>query len=274
VAGPVFDSQRGSARVLQIPRELVANRSLLALLVRREIVSRYKRSSLGLTWTVLNPLLEMSVLWLVFSHVFRFSTTAAPYVVYLLSGLVLLTLFRETVVGVASSMVNNAATLSRIYVPVELFCASAATVVLVNFAFGMVPLVAIMLLTGTTLVATLPLVVIPAVLLVCFGAGLGLTIAPAAVRYPDLLHLVEVALTLVGYLAPMFYPFSIVPAKYRIFEQLNPLYHFVGTFRNLLYTDSLGSPTSGAVMVGSAVVALSVGAWVLTRFGRRAIVAL
>jgi ABC-type polysaccharide/polyol phosphate export permease len=270
----VYDSRLQTAGPLGIPRILLENRRLLGVLVRRDIVSRYKRSLLGLSWTLLNPLLEMSVLYVVFSHVFRYSTGSAPYVVYLLSGLMLLNLFRQTVIGVAGTMVNNTAMLSRIYVPLEVLSASSASVNVVNFGFGLIPLVAIMLLSGTAVSATVALILIPGCLLVAFASGVGFALVPLAVRFPDVLDLSQIALTMIGYLAAVFYPLSIVPHRFRWVIEANPLYHFISTFRSLLYGDSLGSMGSYAVMVGASAGALCIGGFVLTRYGRRSIAAL
>ena len=274
VAVPVYDSARKGRRALAIGPNVWQQRRLVGLLLRRDLVSRYKRSLLGMWWTLLNPLLEMAVFFIVFSHIFRRASPGVPYVVYLLSGLVLINLFRQTVLGVATSMINNGPILSRMYVPIEVFAVSAAGVLLVNFLASLIPLLAFMLITGTALPATLPLVIIPGVLIAFLGVGIGLALAPAAVLYPDVTDLLSVALLLSGYLVPVFYPFSIVPAKYRLFEKLNPLYHFLESFRGLLYGGSFHPASAYAVMVGTAAAALIGGSFVFSRFGRRMVVLL
>jgi ABC-2 type transport system permease protein len=269
VTGPIYDSADRPPLILGEARELWSRRGLLRLLVARNLAARYKGSLLGVWWTLLNPLLEMGVLWLVFSHLFRFSTPGTPYAVYLLAGIVLVTLFRETVLGVTTSMINNAPVLSKIYVPPEIFSVSTALALLVSFCTSLMLLLVIMLATSVSIPATLPVVIVPALLMLAFGTGVGLALAPLAVRFPDILELLRVLLTLVTYLAPVFYPFSIVPKSYRVIERLNPLYHFVTTFRDCLYGDSLGSWTHYAAMLVSALVALGVGSWVFARFGRK-----
>jgi ABC-type polysaccharide/polyol phosphate export permease len=269
IAPPIYDSATRPTPVLGELNELWTRRGLLRLLVARDLAARYKGSLLGVWWTLLNPVLEMAVLWLVFSNLFRFSTPATPYAVYLLAGIVLVTLFRETVLGVTTSMINNAPVLSKIYVPPEVFAVSTALALLVSFCTSFVLLIVVMVVESVSIPATLPLVIVPVLLLLALGTGVGLALAPLAVRFPDILELLRVLLTLVTYLAPVFYPFSIVPKSYRLIERLNPLYHFVTTFRDCLYGDSLGPWTHYAAMLVSAAVILGVGSVAFARAGRK-----
>jgi ABC-2 type transport system permease protein len=273
VGEAIYDSSRAAPALRQLGTNAWQSRGLVRLLTVRELTGRYQRSVLGVWWSLLNPLLEMLVLWLVFSRVFRFSTPHAPYVVYLLSGIVLITLFRETLMGVAVSLIHNDPLLANIYVPAELFPLSTTAANLANFLLSSVPLVAIMLIAGVSLPLTLPAMVVPALCVAAFAAGIGLALAPFVVTYPDIQNLLRIAITLFSYLAPVFYPFTIVPDRFQGLFQLNPLYHFLAVFRAVLYGDS-ASWVSYAVMVGSAVVVLLAGALVFKRYARAAVAAL
>jgi ABC-type polysaccharide/polyol phosphate export permease len=264
----VHDSARRPDTVIASLRALLGRRGLVSVLVRRDLAVRYKRSLLGVWWTLLNPLLEMAVLWLVFSQVFRFATPEAPYVVYLLSGVVLATLLRQAVVGVATSLSNNATILARLYVPPEAFALSAAIVLAINFALSLGPLVVVMAITGTSIPLTLPLVVVPATLLLAGATGIGLLLAPASVVYPDVQELLRIVLTLLTYLAPVFYPIAIVPDRYQWVVEANPLTHFLEAFRALLYGASFDSWQTWAVMAGTAALSLVLGMRVFARSAR------
>jgi ABC-type polysaccharide/polyol phosphate export permease len=271
---PVYDSAKPSVPIVTEVGNLWDRRRLIRLLVPRDLMLRYKRSFLGMWWTLLNPLLEMTVLWLVFSHIFRFSEPGFPYIVYLLSGILLYGLFRDTVLTVSGSLSTSAAIVTRVRVPAEAFSVSAAVAIYVGFLISMIALLCIMLILGVAIPPTLPLILVPTLLLLVFGIGLGMIVAPFAVRFPDLLDFERVGLFLIGYLVPVFYPFAIVPERYRIFEQLNPIYYFVGSFRATAYGDSLGTSTQYAVMVGSAFCALLLGAFVFSRMRRSIFAAL
>jgi ABC-type polysaccharide/polyol phosphate export permease len=226
---------------------------------------RYNRSVLGVGWTLLNPLLEMAVLGLVFSRVFRFSAPGVPYVVYLLSGIVIANLFRNVTVRTAESLGANAGPLSRLRVPAAAFSAAAALEVFVGFAISLLPLLAIMLVAGQQIPLTLPLAIIPAALLAAFTFGIGLALAPLAVRFPDSVVLTGIGLTLVTYLAPVFYPFEIVPDEYRVIVEANPLYHFLEAFRAAVYGDGFTSAGHYAAILGFTAVALAGGSAIFAR---------
>ena len=253
-------------------RQLWRRRQLIRILTKRDLELRYRRSLLGIGWTLLNPMLQMLVLWIVFSHLFRFSTTSAPYIVYVLSGIVMATLISNVIVSAASSLGVNSVFLTRIRIPGEVFAIAAVGELFVSYLFSLVPLIVIMLIAGPGLSVTVPLALVPSILLALFGLGVGLMLAPWAARFPDVIVLTGVVLTLVTYLAPVFYPFSIVPAQYRIFEHLNPLFYFLRAFRSLLYENRLGPWDDWAVMVGVALIALLLGSTAVVR-SRKSVVA-
>lgn len=260
-----YDSARRRAPLVQEVTNLWNYRGLLRLLVVRDITLRYKRSLLGVSWTLLNPLLTTGVLWLVFSQVFRFNTPGVPFIVYLLSGVLVVNYFSQGVTAVSSSLVASAGILTKVYVPPEVFAASAAAAAAVNFALSLVPLVVIQLLTGTGLPVTALLAVIPALCVLALISGLGLLVATAAIRFTDALDLVGIFVLLLGYLTPTFYPLSIVPPDFRVVIYCNPLYSFVVVFRELLYAGTFAPLWNWAVMVGTSAVLLALGAYVFSR---------
>lgn len=240
-------------------------RDVVLLLIRRELRVRYRRSLLGVWWTLLTPMLEMAVLWIVFSHLFRFASTGTPYVVYLLAGVVMAALVRNTIVGVGAVLGANGALLGRIPIAPQLFAVAKAAEMLVAFLVSLGPLVVAMVVAGPGLWLGMPLLAVPAILAACFALGIGLALAPVAVRFPDALVLVGILLTLVTYLAPAFYPLEIVPPAYRWLVEINPLTCFIDGFRATLYEQSLGLPRDIAGMVGYAGVSLAMGAVVFTK---------
>jgi ABC-type polysaccharide/polyol phosphate export permease len=261
----VYDSAKPTVPFVSEFGNLWSRRGLLRLLVVRDLTMRYKRSVLGMWWTLLNPLLEMAVLWLVFSHIFRFSAPGIPYVVYLLSGIILYGIFRDTVMTVSASLSANAAVVTKIRVPAEAFTVSAALAIYVGFLISLLVFVCIMLASGVPIPSTLPLALIPTVLLLVFAIGVGMIAAPFAARFPDLLDFERVGLVLLGYLAPVFYPYSIVPRGFRFVERLNPIFHFLGVFRATVYGGVVGDLRAYGVMAGCALGALVIGGFVFSR---------
>ena len=226
----------------------------------RDLTVRYKRSLLGVTWTVLNPLLTTSVMWLVFQHLFRFSVPGGvPYIVYLLSGILAVTYFQQGVAMTAASMASSAGILTKIYVPPVVFAFSAATAGAVNFLFGLVPLVIIQFALGVGVPWTVLMVPIPLLFLLAAIAGIGLLLATLAVQFNDVLDLTNVLLMLVAYLTPTFYPITAIPLTYRRFFLLNPMYSYVDVFRHLEYGGSMPPWITCTITVVTGTLGLVLG---------------
>ena len=271
----VYDSDQARRPIATEMTNLWAYRGLLKLLVTRDLTVRYKRSTLGVWWTLLNPLLTMTVLWIVFSQFFRFETPGdVPYIVYLLSGILLITFFSQGVIATGSSIVNSAAVLSKVYVPAEVFSVAAALAALVNFGISLIPLLIIQLITGVGIPWTVLLVPIPAFFLLMLVAGLGLLVASAAVYFYDVLDLTAVLTQLVGYLTPVFYPISIVPEAFLPLIYANPLYSFLTIFRGFVYEGAFAPTWNFAMMIGSSVIILLLGVWVFTKSWKNLVVVL
>lgn len=262
----VYDSARPRRAVLSEIENFRRYRGLIRLLIAKELTVRYKRSTLGVWWTILNPLLTAAVMWVVFSAIFRFATDPVPFIVYLLSGIILVTFFTQAVIATSSSIVNSANVLAKVYVPPEVFSFAAAAAAAVNFFISLVPLLLIQLVLGVGIPWTVLLVPIPAFAMLCLVTGLGLLVASAAVYFYDVLDLTQVFLQLIGYLTPSFYPLDIITdGRLLAVVQANPLYSYLTVFRGLVYEGAFAPWWNFAVMFGTAFSVLVLGVWVFSR---------
>jgi ABC-2 type transport system permease protein len=268
----IYDSAQPRRPVFSEIKNLATHRGLLRLLIVRDLTLRYKRSTLGVWWTLLNPLLTSLILWIVFAQFFRFEIPDVPFVVYLLSGILTITFFSQAVMASGSAIVNNAGILTKVYVPAEVFSFAAGFAAAVNFLMSLVPLFVIQLLTGVGIPWTVLLVPISIVLLLAFAVGLGLLVASAAVAFYDVIDFTGVLLQLVGYLTPTFYPVSIVPSQFLLLIYANPLYSHLTILRGLLYEGALAPPWMFGYAIFSALAALALGVWVFGRSQRRLVV--
>jgi ABC-type polysaccharide/polyol phosphate export permease len=274
IVAPVYDSAQRPFPLVREVGNAWRYRRLLGVLVVRDVTVRYKRSALGVWWTLLNPLLTTAVMWVVFSQVFRFATGATPYLVYLLSGLVVVTFFSTAVLGVAGSLLRGSAILSKLYVPPELFAVAAAAVAVFDLAISLIPLLIVQAAYGVGIPWTLLLLPIPVLCLAAFAAGIGLALAPAAVRFGDVVQLTTVGLYLIGLLTPSFYPISAVARQFHHLLELNPLYHHLLVFRSLAYGGTLGPWWAWVVMIGASALSVAGGGALFSRGWPRAVVAL
>lgn len=254
---------RESLRTL---RELLSYGEVLQELVKRELKVRYKRSFLGLLWTMLNPLLMMAITTVVFSNVFRSNIQNFP--IYMLSGYVTWAFFSQATSAAASSVLDNAALTRKIYVPSALFPLASILSACVNLLISFGPLLLLMLLTGaefTPALLALPVLLLPVVV---FAYGIGLILASSSVFFHDTLYTYQVLLTAWMYLTPIFYPPDIVPAQFATLFTLNPLYHFVELVRAPIYYGTMPGPEHMLFAVGYASSALVLG-WLYFEASRR-----
>jgi ABC-type polysaccharide/polyol phosphate export permease len=270
----VYDSDQARRPLISEAVNLWTNRQLVRALVNRDLTIRYKRSILGMWWTLLYPLLTTLVLWVVFGQFFRFETPGVPYIVYLLSGILFITFFTQAVVASASAIVNNAPILTKVYVPPEVFSFSSAIAAAANFLISLVALFFIQIITGVGIPWTVFLVVIPIAALLAMTAGLGLLVASAAVVFYDVLDLTAVLLQIVAYLTPTFYPISIVPERFTWVIEANPIHSYLLVFRGFVYEGAFAPGWAFAYMIGSAILVLLLGVWTFSKSWRRLVVVL
>ncbi len=256
----VYDSAKHPHPFVAEFLALIKYRELLFQFIARSIKTRYKRSVLGVVWTLLNPLLTMLVLTFVFSNLFRFDIPHYP--IYLLSGLVAWNCFSGVTNQSMGDMVYNGSLMNRIYVPKALFVASAAGTGLVNLGFAFIPLLIIAIATGAPIDQSL-ITVLPAVfLLALFAMGVGLIVSTAAVFFADMMPVYEVLLTIWLYATPIIYPISIIPPGSLFLFKLNPMYYLIDLFRLPLFTGHV-APLQTWLIAGGFTVAVLLLGWYL-----------
>ena len=205
---------------------------LIRLLVSRELTLRYKRSVIGIGWTLLNPMLTSFVLWVVFSFVFASRLPSGQqFAPYLMAGILLNTFFNQGLMQAAESIASNGGVLTKIYVPPQVFAISAALAGLVNFFIGMIPLAIVVYISGQSIAWTIPLVLLVGVFLAFLVAGLGLALSIMFVRFDDTRNIVNVLLMILMYLTPIFYPISVMNNTMQNIIKWNPLTSFLEIFR-------------------------------------------
>jgi len=178
----IYDSAKRKSPIIEELHALFKYRDLLFQLVRRDIVARYKRSVLGVAWTMLNPLGTMLVMYVVFSHVFN---RPENYPAYILTGITCWSTFTQSTTSAMKSMVWGSQLVRQIYVPRTTFVISTVLSNVVNFLISLIPLFVILLLTHTPLHLSALLLPIFVIYLFSFSLGIGLLLATLATFFPD-----------------------------------------------------------------------------------------
>jgi ABC-2 type transport system permease protein len=257
--GPVYDSARRPPRWIEEATQLWRYRGLVHELVIRDIKVRYKRSVLGILWTMLTPLLNMVALTLVFSAILK--QAIENYPVYFMAGSIFWTFFSQTTSSAASQSMASNELAKRMFVPRSVFIASAVGGGLVNLALSIVPLIAILLVTGFPIHATWAFLPVSVLIATLFTAGVSLMLFTVASRFADIREMYTVIIQIWFFLTPIVYHPSIVPFRYRLALWLNPMYYLIQVFRKPIYD---GVIPSAALLGGSfgLSVAVLVTGWV------------
>jgi ABC-2 type transport system permease protein len=232
-------------------------RFLLTDLVSRELKTKYRRSALGVLWSVLNPLLMMLVLTAIFSNVFRFQIEDFP--VYYLTGYLLFNFVSESTSFSMTSILGAAGLIKKVYIPKMVFPLEKCLFSLVNLMFSLIAAVIVFIIVGVTPSWTMLLFFVPIVYLFIFNFGFGLILATLNTFFRDVGYLYGVLLTVWMYLTPIIYPMEALPGWMQSIIRINPLYHYVEYFRAVTLYGTLPSLTDNLVCIAYAVVFLLIG---------------
>jgi ABC-type polysaccharide/polyol phosphate export permease len=247
----------------KLVQEIYKYRWLLEQLIARDLKNKYRKSVLGYLWSVLNPLLMMTIMTIVFSQLFRFQIPNYP--VYLLSGQLIFAFFSEATNAGMQGILDNGAMIKKVYLPKYIFPFSRVLSSFTTMIFSMVALLIVMLGSGTPFHGTLILVPVVLIYILAFSIGVGILLSALLVFFRDLSYLWGVFLTAVSYLTPIFYPADILPQWSNPLMVFNPLYDYISMFRKLVLYGTWPTWQEHAICIGFALLALILGAWVFKR---------
>ena len=242
--------------------ELDKNRFILKQLVTKDFKRKYRRSVLGIAWSVLNPLMMMIVMSVVFSFVFR--ADIENYPLYLILGNITFSFMSESTSQALMSFIDAAPLLKKVRVSRFVFPVQKVLFALVNFTFSLVAVALVML--WFRVVPTWHIIWLPVCLflLVLFCSGIGLIVGSLAVFFRDVVHLWSVILTAWTYLTPIFWvPTQLAangaPTWVMSIVELNPMYGFVTFMRDIFLWNQNPSMQTLGLCVFWAVIMLGIG---------------
>jgi len=228
----IYDSAKRKHPAIEELHALFRYRDLIYQLVRRDIVARYKRSILGIAWTMLNPLGTMLIMVVVFSQVFD---STENYAAYVLTGIICWTMFSQSTSMAMSSMVWGSQLFQQIYLPRTSFILSTILASMVNFVLSLVPLGIIFIVTRVPLRPSALLLPVFMLFLFAFSLGVALLLSTLAVFFPDVADLYPVLLMAWMYLSPIIMPLEFYRKILNgILLYINPFYYIINLFRILI----------------------------------------
>ena len=261
---PVYDSDSSQTTPMRNGiTELLRYKDLLRLLITTNITTRYKRSILGVAWTLLSPLLTMTVMSIAFSALFRFSVPNYP--VYVLAGLLFFGFFQESTTQGMTALIWGSALLKKVYIPASVFPISAVGTGIVNLCLSLIPLFAIMVIIGRPPTWSLLFVPVAMVMTAVLSLGVGLILSTIAVVFSDVVEMWVVIVRALFYLTPVMYPERIFPERLQWIFQVNPLYHLIHCWRDPIYYGTLPAMDTVLKALVWCIGTFFVGWWVFSR---------
>jgi lipopolysaccharide transport system permease protein len=236
-------------------------RYLFTQLVRRELRRKYKGSSLGVLWYLINPLVLMGAYTLMFGHVFKLQHFS-DFPIFLMIGLIAWSFFAQSLLSAAESLIEQGSIVRRARFPRETIPAAAVTVQLVTFAAILVLLTPLSLaLRGTASPASLLLLPVLVVVMFGFVLGCALVVAVMHAYFRDVAPILTAALLPWFFLTPIFFRPDTIPfvrshpAVETLLDWVNPIAPFIDSFRSILYYGT--APSLGRVVYVFAAAGLS-----------------
>ena len=245
-------------------RELYGSRHVLSQLVSQQLILRYRRTVLGYLWTLVNPLLMMSVMAVVFATLFK--ADLKTFAVFLFSAMIPWNFFSSVVTQSGTSFINNEGLIKKIYLPKAIFPLSIAFALLIDSALSFFALFAIIVMIGGSLSWAVLFIPVAYLLLFFFALGIGLIMSVATVFFRDLQHVILIAMQGLFFLTPILYKRDALAGKVSWLVDFNPVVPFIELFRAPLYQASL--PSSNAILQ-TALLSLSAMAFGLFVFLRQ-----
>lgn len=238
-------------------RDIWNYRELLWILALRDVSVRYKQATLGIAWALLQPLSQMIIFTVLFN---RFAGIRAdvdlPYSIFCLSGLTIWGLFASGLTHASESLVNNANLVTKVYFPRVIIPLASILTAVVDFAITLMLLFVAMLIFRVPLHLTAFLAIPVAAVAALCAIALGLWTSALNLQFRDVRYALPFFIQMLIYLAPVFYPTSLIPARYRPLLTLNPMAAVVDAFRACLFGTRIPFERLGVAAAVASAVAL------------------
>jgi len=248
-------------------QKLLRHRFLFEELVKRDFKKKYKRTVLGMAWSILSPLLMLLVMKLVFTQFF--GRDMEHYTTYLFCGNLIFAYFNESTTQGMTSLMGNAAIFSKVNVPKYLFLFSKNVQTLINFGLTLIVFFVFCVLDQITFTWRLIFLLYPIVLLVLFNIGVGLILSALFVFFRDIQYLWTVCIQLLMYVSAIFYSVDDYPVMFQHLFLINPVYLFIKYFRTIVIDMTVPAAWFHLLMAAVTAIVLGIGCWMYKKYNHR-----
>jgi len=233
-------------------------------LTARDFKQKYKRTILGMGWSLLYPLLTLFIQRLVFLHIFGHSTP--HYTIYLFAGNLVWSYFREATIGGMNALVSNSHIFSKVNVPKYIFVLTKNVSALINFGLTLIIFFLFVIMDELPFSWSFFSIIVPITCLVIFNLGAGMILSALYMFFRDISYLYDVFLTLLMYLSAIFYNVNTFSESIQKLFLLNPIYCYIKYFRVAIIEAAIPSFSFNVLCIAYALIVFALGSFIYKKY--------
>ena len=248
-------------------RTLSEKKFMFEELILRDFKQKYKRTVLGMAWSILSPLLTLLVMSLVFTHFF--GRNIEHYTIYLFAGNLMFSYFRESTNGGMESLMANANIITKINVPKYMFLFSKNVSAVINFGLTLIVFFIFVVIDRVPFSISMVGIIYPIITLTMFNVGLGMILSAMFVFFRDTQYLYDVFTLLLMYMSAIFYNIDGYPGWVQRLFLINPVYCNIKYVRVAVLEGHLPSLAFHGLLMLYGVIAILVGGMIYKRYNQQ-----
>lgn len=250
-----------------ILKKFKKNRFLFEELVKRDFKKKYKRTVLGMLWSVLSPLLTLLVMKLVFTEFF--GRTIEHYTIYLFCGQLIYFYYTDATNGGMTSLMANSGIFTKVNVPKYMFLLSKNVSSLINFGLTLLVFFAFVGLDGIDFTWKFIMLLYPICCLIVFNIGVGLILSALFVMFRDIEYLYSVFTLMLMYCSAIFYSIEVYSQQVQQLFYLNPVFVYIQYFREIVLKNTIPQPSLHLLAAFYAIIVIIIGAYIYKKYNHR-----
>jgi len=245
-------------------QKLKQYRFLFSELVKRDFTKKYKRTILGMAWSIVSPLMNLLIMWMVFNTLL--GSNVEHYVIYLFAGQLVFSYFTDATNLGMTSLVGNAGIFTKVNVPKYLFLFSQNVSSLINFGLTLLIFFAFVAIEGIPFTWKFLLLIYPVACLIVFNLGIGLVLSALFVFFRDMQYLWGILTQLIMWMSAIFYTIDSYSYTVQCLFLVNPIYLYIRYFRKIVIDGAIPTPQFHLLAAAYALAAFGVGAFMYKEY--------
>lgn len=226
-------------------------------LVQRDFKKRYKGTVLGMIWSVLYPLIDFLILFVIFKSLLGRNTPHYP--VYIFCGTIVMAYFKDSTRESMRAILSNSNIITKIKLPNSIFILSKSFSSLYNFILTLIVFFVICIIDGISIKLSFLLLIYPIICISIFNIGVGYILSTSYVFFRDTAYIYDLLLVIINYISAVFYSISSFPNKVQMLFKLNPIYCYIEYFRQIVIYNRIPSIELHILCLVYAVIVLIFG---------------